>query len=56
MMQDERWQERYNEVKNFIESNRKNPSKHRIEERNMLNWVKHQRKVMNQGGMKQERI
>ena len=39
MTQYERWQARYEEVKAFIESNHRNPSKHRIEEHDMLNWV-----------------
>lgn len=56
MTQDERWQEKYNEVVTFIESNKRNPSKHRIEEHDMLNWVKHNRKVMNAGTLKLERI
>lgn len=56
MTQDERWLERYNEVMGFLEENHRNPSKHRIEEHDMLNWVKHNRKVMNQGGMKEERV
>ena len=50
-----RWQVRYNEVKNFIEENHRNPSKYRIEEHDMLNWVKANRKVMNAGKMKPER-
>ena len=40
----------------FITANRRNPSKHRIEEHDMLNWVKANRKVMNKGEMKVERI
>ena len=56
MTQDERWLERYNEVKNFIETNHRNPSKHRIEEHLMLNFVKHNRKLMNAGKMKEERV
>ena len=40
MTQEERWQIRYNEVVEFIETNHRNPSKHRIEEHDMLNWVK----------------
>jgi hypothetical protein len=39
MTQDERWNIRYNEVKAFIETNHRNPSRHRIEEHDMLNWV-----------------
>ena len=56
MTQDEKWIARYNEVKAFIESNKRNPSKYRIEERDMLNWVKANRKVMNKGKMKPERV
>ena len=56
MTQDERWNIRYNEVKSFIETNHRNPSKHRIEEHDMLNWVKANRKVMNAGKMKPERM
>ena len=56
MKQSEKWQKRYNEVKTFIETNHRNPSRHRIEEHYMLNWVKHQRKLMNAGEMKEERV
>ena len=56
MTQDERWQLRYNEVKSFIEENHRNPSKHRIEEHDMLNWVKANRKALNSGKLKDERI
>jgi len=56
MTQEERWQKRYDEVVDFIEANKRNPSKHRIEEHDMLNWVKANRKVMNAGKMKAERL
>ena len=56
MTQDERWQKRYEEVKNFIETNKCNPSKHRIEEHDMLNWLKANRKALNAGKMKAERV
>ena len=56
MTQDERWQKRYNEVKEFIEREHRNPSKHRIEEHDMLNWLKANRKKMNAGTLKQNRI
>ena len=55
MTQDERWQKRYNEVIDFIETNKRNPSKYRIEEHDYLNWLKANRKVMNVGKMKLER-
>ena len=56
MTQEERWQIRYNEVVDFIETNHRNPSKHRIEEHDMLNWVKANRKAMNAGKMRPERL
>ena len=55
MTQDEKWLAKYNEVKSFIETNKRNPSKHRIEEHLMLNFVKHNRKLLNAGNMKEER-
>ena len=56
MKQDERWLARYNELKTFIETNKRNPSKHRMEEHDMLNWLKANRKLMNAGKMKPERF
>ena len=56
MTQDEKWIARYNEVKAFIESNKRNPSKYRIEEHDYLNWLKANRKAMNAGKMKVERV
>ena len=56
MTQDERWQVKYDEVVAFIKANHRNPSKYRIEEHDMLNWVKANRKVMNAGKMKAERV
>ena len=56
MNQDERWLTRYRDVVEFIEINKRNPSKHRIEEHDMLNWVKQQRKLLNAGRLKAERM
>ena len=56
MTQDERWITRYEEVKTFIETNKPNLSKYVDEERNMVNYLKHTRKQMNQGLLKAERI
>ena len=56
MTQDEKWKVKYDEVVSFIETNHRNPSKHRIEEHGMLNWVKQQRKLCNAGKLKIDRI
>ena len=56
MTQDEKWLFRYNEVVTFIETNKRNPSKHRIEEHDMLNWLKANRKNLNAGSLKPDRL
>jgi len=57
MTQDERWQKRYEEVKAFIDTNHRNPSKYDDEERGQfLNWIKANRKALNAGKMKAERL
>ena len=56
MTQEEKWQAKYEEVVSFIKANHRNPSKHRIEEHDMLNWVKANRKVMNAGNLKPNRV
>ena len=56
MTQEERWIQNYNDVMTFIESNHRNPSKHRIEEHLMLNWVKHNRKLLKAGKMALKRV
>ena len=54
MTQDERRMERYTEVKTFIESNHRNPSCHNPEERfKYCNWLKHNKKLLNAGEMKE---
>ncbi len=56
MTQEEKWQARYKEVVAFIETNHRNPSKHRIEEHDILNWLKANRKKMNAGELKPARV
>lgn len=56
MTQEERWMTRYKEVVSFIETNHRNPSRHRIEEHDFLNWVKANRKKMNAGGLQESRM
>ena len=56
MTQDEKWMVKYQEVIGFIETNQRNPSKHRVEEHDLLNWVKANSKALNAGKMKAERV
>ena len=39
-----------------METNHRNPSKHRIEEHDMLNWLKANRKKVNAGDLKEPRL
>jgi hypothetical protein len=57
MTQEEKWMLKYNEVKNFIETNHRNPSHHDPEERyKYINWLKQQRKLLNAGNLKEDRV
>ena len=56
MTQEERWMTSYNEVVSFIEANNRNPSKYVGAERELVNWMKQQRKLMNAGELKESRI
>ncbi len=44
MTQDERWQSQYDQMMAFMKTNHRRPSKHRVEEHNMLNWFKSNKK------------
>ena len=55
MTQDERWQKQYDDVMEFLAENHRNPSRHRLEEHDMLNWVKQQRKLKNKGDLRPDR-
>ena len=56
MRQDERWLLRYNEVKTFIEANKRRPSKYVMTERNAWNWLRHTQKLYNSRELKEDRI
>ena len=55
MDQDTRWLTRYNEVKSFIETNHRNPSKYYPEEKLMVHFLKRGRKLMNAGELQEPR-
>lgn len=57
MTQEERWNIRYGEVKTFIETNKRNPSKYDAKERGRyVNWLRHNRKLYNLDVLKMERV
>lgn len=56
MTQEERWKARYEEVKAFIEREHRNPLRHRVEDHDYLNWLKANRKQLNAGSLKNDRV
>ena len=56
MDQETKWLARFKEVRKFIETNHRNPSKHRVEDHGMVNWLKANRKALNADKMKAERV
>lgn len=53
--QDERWEQNLAAIRQFIEENKCLPSKHRIKEHRMLNWLKYNRKLVAHGKLSPER-
>ena len=47
MTQDERWYTQWKEIMDFMDANKRRPSKFMDEERGMRNWWKLQQKLMN---------
>ena len=56
MNQEARWLTNYKKVWDFIETNHRNPSKHRVEDYSMVNWLKVNKKLLNAGKLKSERV
>ena len=56
MTQEERWLTQYEQVMTFMEEHHRRPSKHRLEEHQMLNWVKHTKKMIEKEGYPSDRI
>ena len=56
MTQDERWQAQYDLMMAFMKENHRRPSKHRLEEHDMLNWYKHTKKMIARGDYPADRI
>lgn len=55
MTQNDLWELNYISLLNFIKEQKKLPSKHRVEEHQMLNWFKYQKKRLASGQMKPDR-
>ena len=56
MTQEERWQQQYEQMMSFMGTNHRRPSKHRLEEHDMLNWFKATKKRVAKGELSEERL
>ena len=56
MTQDEKRIVRYLEVMEFLNESHRKPSKYWIDEHDMLNWLKANRKALNAGKVKEKRV
>ena len=56
MTQDELWLQKWQEAIDFLGTTHSKPSKYMPEERNMRNWWKQNKKLLNAGEMKEDRV
>ncbi len=56
MTQDERWQFHFNEVIQYMKTYKRNPSRHRIEDHKMFNWIKANKKLYRREELPQDRM
>lgn len=55
MTNEETWNKNCKKVYAFVNDNHRVPSRHRIEEHTLLNWLKYNRKCLNNDKMSPER-
>ena len=56
MTQEEKWQIQYDQMMTFMKENHRRPSKHRLEEHDMLNWFKATKKRIAKGELPADRL
>ena len=56
MTQDERWQQQYEQMMAFMNENHRRPSKHRLEEHDILNWYKATKKRIAKSELSEDRL
>lgn len=55
MRQDALWDYHYQRITDFINTNKRRPSKYRDDERQMVYWIKYCKKLLKQGKMSDSR-
>ena len=56
MSQDEQWLDMWWKYMDFMRKNKRRPSKYKPEERFLVNWAKHNRKLINKGQFQPSRM
>lgn len=56
MKQNESWQLHYNAIMQYMEQHHRCPSKHRLEDHRMLNWIKYNKKQIVKGLLPADRL
>jgi hypothetical protein len=56
MTQEEKWQIQYDQMMTFMKENHRRPSKHKLEEHDMLNWFKATKKRIAKGELPADRL
>ena len=55
MKQEESWQQHYRQIMQFMYDTHRRPSRHRVEEHRMLNWIKYNKKQATKGLLSEKR-
>lgn len=55
MTQEMRWLTMWQQYMDFLHNNKRRPSKYADEEKNLVNWAKHNRKIQNKVGLPENR-
>ena len=55
MKRDESWNKKYKELWQFVTDHRRGPTRHHLEEKRMLNWLKYNRKLLNKDELSPEK-
>ena len=56
VLRDNKWQENYCQLRQYIEIHRQLPDKKKVENRRLLNWWKYNKKCIKQGRLNDEKI
>jgi len=56
MTQEEKWQIQYDQMMTFMKEKHRRPSKHKLEEHDMLNWFKATKKRIAKGELPADRL